>query len=121
MDALANLEEIKNLFKKRINDKNPHYNFFLDNTDSPDQDKPITFEDYSRYLASLEEGKVFAYTLNNTWTKGKEFFFISKGCVLKVEKIYEDRIFADVCYKGQIGLMKLEELKIILTDDDNAF
>ena len=41
--------------------------------------------------------------------------------MLKVEKIYEDRIFADVCYKGQIGLMKLEELKIILADDDNGF
>jgi hypothetical protein len=30
VDALANLEEIKDLFKKQINDKNKNYNFFLD-------------------------------------------------------------------------------------------
>ena len=44
VDALANLEEIKTLFKKRISDKNPHYNFFLDNTEQIDQDKPISQE-----------------------------------------------------------------------------
>ena len=71
VDALANLEEIKTLFKKRINDKNPHYNFFLDNSDAPDKEKPINMEDYSRYLSYLEEGKIFAYTLKDTWTKGK--------------------------------------------------
>lgn len=61
---------------------------------------------------------MFAYTLKNTWTKGKQFFFIEKGCVLQVTNLYSDRIFADVSYKNQVGLMKLEQLKIILTDDD---
>lgn len=37
--------------------------------------------------------------------------------MLQVKCIYEDRIFVDVEYKEQIGLMKLEELKIILADD----
>jgi len=55
--------------------------------------------------------------LKDTWTKGKEFFFIEKGCVLQVKKIYEDRIFVDVEYKQKIGLMKMEELKIIVAND----
>lgn len=66
----------------------------------------------------MRKGRIFAYTLNNTWTKGKEFFYITKGCVLQVVHLYKDRIFVDVSYKGQVGLMKFEELKIILTDDD---
>ena len=35
MDALANLEEMENLYKKRIRDKNEHYNFFLDDNEQP--------------------------------------------------------------------------------------
>jgi hypothetical protein len=38
--------------------------------------------------------------------------------VLQVKFLYPDRIFADAVYKEQVGLMKLEELKIILADDD---
>ena len=30
VDALANLEEIKDRFKRQISDKNRYYNFFLD-------------------------------------------------------------------------------------------
>lgn len=37
---------------------------------------------------------------------------------MKVKKIYEDKVFADVAYQGQIGLMKLQELKIIVSSDD---
>lgn len=68
----------------------------------------ITPEELAKYQMYLRNGKVFAYTLKDTWTKGKEFFFIEKGCVLQVKKIYEDRIFVDVEYKSQIGLMKME-------------
>ena len=34
VDALANLEEIKELFIKRILEKNKHYNFFLDDSET---------------------------------------------------------------------------------------
>ncbi len=46
VDALANLEEINDLFKKRINDKNKNYNFFLDQSDNPSQEQPISIELY---------------------------------------------------------------------------
>lgn len=78
-----------------------------------------TEDEFAKYTQHLKNGKVFAYTLKDTWTKGKEFYFVEKGCVLQVEALHEDRIFVDVVYKGLIGLMKLEELKIIITDDDN--
>ena len=58
---------------------------------------------------------MFAYTLKDTWTKGKEFFFIKKGTVMEVTQIYDDRVFIDVQYRGEIGLMKHEEIKIILS------
>ncbi len=32
VDALANLEEINEMFRKRINEKNESYNFFLDDS-----------------------------------------------------------------------------------------
>ena len=59
-------------------------------------------------MGFLKNRRIFAYTLNNTWTKGKEFFYIEKGCVMQVINLYDDRIFVDVSYKGQVGLMKLE-------------
>ena len=71
MDALANLEEMENLYKKRIKDKNEHYNFFLDDNEQPYAENPINIEDYEKYMLYLEKGKIFAYTLKNTWTKGK--------------------------------------------------
>lgn len=118
VDLLVNLEEVKTLYRKRITEKNKQYNFFLDDTEDPSVENPISVEDYEKYCGYLKNGKIFAYTLKNTWTKGKDFFFITKGCVLQVTTIYEDRVFVDVMYKNQIGLMKLEELKLILTDDE---
>lgn len=79
----------------------------------------VSPEEHEKYKTYLKKGKIFAYTLKDTWTKGKQFFYIEKGCVLQVKNIYEDRIFVDVMYKDQIGLMKLEELKIILANDQN--
>ncbi len=38
---------------------------------------------------------------------------------MKVVKLYEDRVFADVEYQGQVGLMKMEELKIIVSHFEN--
>lgn len=109
---------MKKKITDQINERNEHYNFFLDNTENPGKEKPVSPEEYQKYLTFMSKGRIFAYTLSNTWTKGKEFFYITKGCVLQVSHVYEDRIFVDVAYKGQVGLMKLEELKIILTDDD---
>lgn len=119
VDALANLEEINDLFRKRINEKNKHYNFFLDESDNPSQETPISLELYSEYQQFLQKGEIFCYTTKNTWTKGKDFFFIQKGTVMKIVQIYEDRVFADLSYHGKVGLMKLAELKIILSNPDN--
>lgn len=119
VDALANLEEINDLFKKRINDKNKYYNFFLDESDNPSNELPISNELYNEYKGFLERGEIFCYTLKNTWTKGKDFFFIQKGTVMKIVHIYEDRIYADLSYHDKVGLMKLAELKIILSNPDN--
>jgi hypothetical protein len=107
VDALANLEEINDLFKKRINDKNKHYNFFLDESDNPSNELPITNELYQEYKSFLEKGEIFCYTLKNTWTKGKDFFFIQKGTVMKIVHIYEDKVYADLSYHDKVGLMKL--------------
>lgn len=71
VDALANLQEIKQLFKKRISDKNVNYNFFLDDSEDPNLMQQITPEEYNKYQAYLKSGKIFAYTLKDTWTKGK--------------------------------------------------
>jgi hypothetical protein len=57
--------------------------------------------------------------LRDTWTKGKDFFFVDKGCVLEIKHIYKDYIFVDVAYRGQIGLMKFVDLKIILSNSDD--
>jgi hypothetical protein len=38
---------------------------------------------------------------------------------MKIVQIYEDRVFADLSYHGKVGLMKLAELKIILSNPDN--
>lgn len=48
-----------------------------------------------------------AYSNKDTWTKGKDFFYVKKGCLMKVVYIYDDRTFVDVQHKGKIGLMKL--------------
>lgn len=71
VDALANLQEIKQLFKKRISDKNVNYNFFLDDSENPNLMQQITPEEYNKYQTFLKSGKIFAYTLKDTWTKGK--------------------------------------------------
>ncbi len=38
---------------------------------------------------------------------------------MKVVKLYQDRVFADVEYQGKVGIMKLEELKIIVSPFEN--
>lgn len=38
---------------------------------------------------------------------------------MKIVHIYEDRIYADLSYHDKVGLMKLAELKIILSNLDN--
>ena len=41
---------------------------------------------------------------------------------MKIKYLYEDRVFADIFYHDMVGLMKINELKIILSnpsqDDD---
>jgi hypothetical protein len=78
----------------------------------------VTPEEFSKWEPYIKNNKLFSYALRDTWTKGKDFFFIDEGCVMQVRHIYNDHIFADVAYKGQIGLMKLADLKIILSNDD---
>lgn len=119
VDALANLEEIKDLFKKQISDKNKFYNFFLDESEQPEQEAPISMELYQEYQNFLGKGEIYCYTLKDTWTKGKDFFFIQKGTVMKIKHIYDDRVFADLQYHDKVGLMKLSELKIILSNGEN--
>lgn len=53
MESMANLSEIKDLFKKQIEQKNRNYNFFLDNTPNPGQEKPISLKNYDQYLEYL--------------------------------------------------------------------
>ena len=118
VDALANLEEINNLFKKRIHDKNKDYNFFLDESDNPYLETPISLEQYNEYQQFLEHGEIFCYTTKDTWTKGKDFFFIQRGTVMRIQYIHPDRIYADLQYHDKIGLMKLAELKIILSNPE---
>jgi hypothetical protein len=65
------------------------------------------YEQYVSFLAN-EEGELFTYTLRDTWTKGKDFFYVKKGTVMKIVKLHEDRLFADVEYQGQRGLMKMD-------------
>jgi len=38
---------------------------------------------------------------------------------MKIVHIYKDKIFADLSYHSKVGLMKLAELKIILSNGDN--
>jgi hypothetical protein len=38
---------------------------------------------------------------------------------MKIVHLYEDRVFADLSYHNKVGLMKLAELKIILSDVEN--
>lgn len=59
-----------------------------------------------------------AYTTRNTWTKGKEFFFVKKGCLMKVVYLYEDKTFVDIEHKGKVGLMKLEELRMVFREEE---
>ncbi len=94
------------MFRKRISDKNTHYNFFLDDSSNPAAENPIEAELHQKYIHHYRNGEVFAYTVKNTWTKGKDFFFVRKGTVLKIAYIYGDRIFADVEFKEKVGLMK---------------
>lgn len=107
VDALANLEELNGLLRKRITDKNKHYNFFLDDSEDPHNSKPISKPEYDEYCKYIKAG-IYAYTIANTWTKGKDFFFVQKGCLMQITHIYEDLTFADVLFKGKTGLMKLE-------------
>ena len=37
---------------------------------------------------------------------------------MKIKHIYEDKVFADLQYHDKVGLMKLNELKIILSNGD---
>lgn len=50
VDALANLEELNELLRQRITDKNAHYNFFLDDSENPLNLKPINKSEYERYV-----------------------------------------------------------------------
>lgn len=106
INALANLEQMNLEFKKRITDKNKFYNFFLDDSEDPNSTFALTQQEYQKYVKKIKEGAM-AYTTRNTWTKGKDFFFVKKGCLMKVVHIYEDRTFVDVEHKGKVGLMKL--------------
>jgi len=74
---------------------------------------------YQEYQDYLERGEIYCYTLKDTWTKGKDFFFIQKGTVMKIKQIYDDRVFADLQYHDKVGLMKLNELKIILSNGES--
>lgn len=38
---------------------------------------------------------------------------------MKLIALHEDRVFADVEYQSQVGLMKLQELKIIVSEFEN--
>lgn len=38
---------------------------------------------------------------------------------MKLKYIYEDRVFADISYHDMVGLMKVNELKIILSNPEN--
>ena len=107
VDALANLEELNELLRKRITEKNKHYNYFLDDSEDPHSSKPISRQEYEKYCGFLNTG-IFAYTTRNTWTKGKEFFFVEKGCLMKITHFYDDLIYADVQHHDRTGLMKLE-------------
>lgn len=35
---------------------------------------------------------------------------------MKIKYLYDDRVFADISYHDLVGLMKLNELKIILSN-----
>ena len=39
---------------------------------------------------------------------------------MKVVHIYDDRTFADVQCKGQVGLMKLGELRLVLPEGEDG-
>lgn len=103
------------MLKKRITEKNPHYNYFLDDSEDPHSSKPITRQEYDLYCGFIATG-IYAYTTKNTWTKGKDFFFVEKGCLMKITHFYPDLIYADVHYKDKTGLMKLEELRVVMPD-----
>lgn len=49
VDALANLEELNELLRKRITEKNSHYNYFLDDSEDPHNSKAITRQEYELY------------------------------------------------------------------------
>lgn len=87
INALANLEQMNLEFKKRITDKNKHYNFFLDDSENPNSTFTISQQEYDKYLRKMKKGAM-AYTVRNTWTKGKDFFYVKKGCLMKVVHIY---------------------------------
>ena len=38
---------------------------------------------------------------------------------MKIVHIYEDKVYADLSYHDKVGLMKLAELKIILSNPEN--
>jgi len=38
---------------------------------------------------------------------------------MKIKQIYDDRVFADLQYHDKVGLMKLNELKIILSNGES--
>lgn len=38
---------------------------------------------------------------------------------MKIKHLYEDRVFADIGYHNMVGLMKINELKIILSNPEN--
>jgi hypothetical protein len=38
---------------------------------------------------------------------------------MKIKHIYEDRVFADISYHDKVGLMKISELKLILSNAEN--
>lgn len=39
--------------------------------------------------------------------------------MIEIKFVYEDRIFADVRQKDMVGLMKLVDLKLIFTKDED--
>lgn len=58
------------------------------------------------------EGPFNATCLRDTWSKGKDFFYIDKGDYLKVHRITENGKYAECEYEGKRGMLHVNDIRV---------
>jgi hypothetical protein len=59
-----------------------------------------------------KEGPFNGTCLRDTWSKGRNFFFINKGDYIKVHSITDNGKYAHCEFEGVVGMLHVNDIRV---------